>query len=257
MKASITIAAEIRSRIARAELLAGDLLPVEDDLSEEFGCSRPVVREALRILETEGLVEVRRGLGGGPRVRHPSISDAAKTMGVYLQIGDVAVLDVWSARDRIIASAIEGLAVDSRAVDLQPLATQVDALSASVGDMPAFNRHMLDVGEVAVDLAGNRTEHVLVAALRHIVEVEITAAARRVKDPDGLAYAAQHEEAIADAWQRTLRYVRGGQARAARLAYERQAEILRAKVGAWIDGLTVGDATTGRATEHGLRTTVT
>src|SRR3990170_1118475 len=117
MKASITIAAEIRARIARGRLLPGEPLPVEEELTAEFGCSRPVVREALRILETGGLVEVRRGLGGGARVRHPSISDAAKSMGVYLQIGDVPVLDVWTARDRIIASAVERLAAD-RATDM-------------------------------------------------------------------------------------------------------------------------------------------
>src|SRR3954462_5104772 len=112
VKASIAIAAELRSRIARGELAPGAPLPVEDELVVELGCSKPVVREALRILETEGLVEVRRGIGGGARGRHPSISDAAKTMGVYLQIGDVPVLDVWSARDRIIAAAVERLALD-------------------------------------------------------------------------------------------------------------------------------------------------
>jgi DNA-binding FadR family transcriptional regulator len=240
VKASIAIAAELRSRIARGELAPGEPLPVEDELVVELGCSKPVVREALRILETEGLVEVRRGVGGGPRVRHPSISEAAKTFGVYLQIGDVAVLDVWTARDRIIAAAIERLAADR--TDPTDLVAAVDALTASIGDMPAFNAQMLDVGEVAVQVAGNATEHALVAALRHIVEVEVTVAAGRVEDPVGLGYATREEQAIAEAWQRTLRHVRAGRPRAARLAYERQAEVLRALVASSMTGATVGDA---------------
>ena len=86
MKASIGIAAS--ARIASGALAPGDPLPVEEDLTVEHGCSKPVVREALRILETEGLLEVRRGIGGGARVRHPSASHSANTIGVYLQIGD-------------------------------------------------------------------------------------------------------------------------------------------------------------------------
>lgn len=219
----MAIAAEIRSRIARGELVAGDLLPVEGSLTAEFGCSKPVVREALRILETEGLVEVKRGLGGGPRVRHPSISDAAKTMGVYLQVGDVAVVDVWTARDRIVAAAVERLA----GVDLTPLQTEVDALTASVGDLEAFNRHMLDVGEVAVQLAGNATEHALVAALRHIVEAQVTAATSTVTDAVGMELARIAESTIAAAWQDALAHLRAAHPHAARRSYEDQADALR------------------------------
>jgi DNA-binding FadR family transcriptional regulator len=240
VKASITIAAEIRARIARAELLPGDPLPVEDELTAEFGCSRPVVREALRILETEGFVEVRRGLGGGPRVRHPSISDTAKSMGVHLQIGDVPVMDVWTARDRIVAAAVERLAADR--ADVGALGAEVEALEASVGDMAAFNEKMLDLGEVAVALGGTRTEHVLVASLRHIVEVEIVTAARRVRRAEDLEYASRIEAEIADAWKVALRHVRAGRAVAARQAYERQADLLRERIGAWVADATVGDA---------------
>jgi GntR family transcriptional repressor for pyruvate dehydrogenase complex len=233
----MAIAAEIRSRIARGDLVAGDLLPVESSLTAEFGCSKPVVREALRILETEGLVEVKRGLGGGPRVRHPSISDAAKTMGIYLQVGDVAVLDVWTARDRIVAAAVERLV----GVDLTPLKTEVDALAASVGDLETFNRHMLDVGEVAVQLAGNATEHALVAALRHIVEAQVTAATSTVTDAVGMELARIAESTIAAAWQDALAHLQAAHPHAARQSYEDQAEALRGTIAGQMVDLTVGE----------------
>jgi DNA-binding FadR family transcriptional regulator len=242
MKASITIASQIRARIARAELLPGDPLPVEDELTTEFGCSRPVVREALRILETEGFVEVRRGLGGGPRVRHPSISDAAKTVGIHLQIGDVPVLDAWTARDRIVAAAVERLAADPGDVDLQPLADEVETLRQSIGDFTHFNDHVLAAGEAAVALAGNRTEDMLVGALRHIVAVEVAAATRRVTDAQGRRLARQVQTDIVRDWSDVLAHIRAGNAPAARDACERQAAAVRDRIAVWIAGVTVGDA---------------
>lgn len=242
MKASIAVADRIRSRIAQRELLPGDPLPVADDLTEEMGCSKPVVREALRILETEGLIEIRRGLGGGPRVRHPSVVDAAKTVGLHLQIGDVRVLDVWEARDRIVASAVERLAAGSPPPAVGSLEAGVDRLVASLGDLWGFNCQMLDLGEATVRAAGNATETLLVGALRHVVEVEIGAATRRVSDQVGRELAVREGEVIARAWRRTLSHVRAGRPRAARRAYEDQAGALRGLVGARIHRLTVGDA---------------
>ena len=110
MKASIAVAADLRARIARGDLVDGQALPVESELMVELGVSKGVMREALRILEQQGLIEVRRGVGGGPRVRHPSIADAAMAFGIFLQVGEVPVGDVWRSRDRLVAAAIERLA---------------------------------------------------------------------------------------------------------------------------------------------------
>lgn len=243
MKASIAIAAELRRRITGGTLAPGAPLPVEDDLTAEFGCSKPVVREALRILETEGLLEVKRGIGGGPRVRHPSVGHAASGMGVYLRIGDVPVLDVWETRDRIVAAAVERLA--DAGADLAELEAAVDALAAQVGELTAFSRQLLDTAEVAVRLAGSATEHLLVAALRHLVEEEVAAATAQVRPgvPEDLDLVRQAQEALLDAWRRALRALRSGHGRAARKAYEGQAAVLRAMVAEGVLGLPVGAAT--------------
>src|SRR5262245_22232754 len=105
MKASIAVAADLRERIARGELADGQALPVESALMAELGVSKGVMREALRILEQQGLVEVRRGAGGGPRVRHPSIAEASVPFATFLQVAEVPVSDVWRARDRLIVAA--------------------------------------------------------------------------------------------------------------------------------------------------------
>jgi hypothetical protein len=190
---------------------------------DDFGVSKGVAREALRILETEGLIEVRRGLGGGPRVRHPSISEAAMGMGVYLQIGDVLVIDVWEARDRIIAGALERLA--GRASQ-----DEVAALDLSVQE--------LTVGETAVRLAGNATDHVLVVALRYVISAELEMATRALVDVDA---ALAVEDRIARSWRDVSRNVRLGHGQAARRLYERQAELLRNDMTTFMPGTRVID----------------
>jgi DNA-binding FadR family transcriptional regulator len=242
MKAALTIAAEFRERIARGELRAGEALPVESELMDALGVSKGVVRGALRILETEGLVEVRRGLGGGPRVRHPSISEAAMGMGVYLQIGDVLVMDVWVARDRIIVGAVERLALDRTERDVATLQASVEQLTALIGDFDAYYPQLLDVGETVVRLAGNATEHVLVVALRHIIAAELEAATRAIVDV-GQALAVENE--VARAWTEASRHVKAGRVRAARRAYDRQAELVRNGLSERMQGTTVVDVFRG------------
>jgi DNA-binding FadR family transcriptional regulator len=245
-KASLAIAAEFRSRIARGDLRAGEPLPVESELMDELGVSKGVVREALRILETEGLVEVRRGLGGGPRVRHPSISEAAKAIGVYLQIGDVLVTDVWETRDRIIGGAVERLAVRTDGRDLGVLEESVDALATLVGDFDAYYPQLVDVGEKAVLAAGSATEHVIVVSLRHIIAAELEAATRAVVD---VAAAVEAEETVTQAWADTLRHVRAGRPAAARRAYQRQADMIRTGLWAQMKDATVGEIAAPRPPE--------
>src|SRR5256885_7189092 len=68
-KAAELVAGHVRSQIVRGELSEGDALPPESALMEQFDISRPTLREAFRILESEGLITVRRGARGGARVQ--------------------------------------------------------------------------------------------------------------------------------------------------------------------------------------------
>lgn len=236
----MTIADELRRRIARGDLVPGDPLPSENDLATDLGYSKPTVREALRILENEGLIEVKLGLRGGPHVRQLSISEVAKPIGVYLQIGDVAVSDVWAARDRIVGAAIERLA-GSPNTDLELLEEEIDALTSHIGDLSSFYINLISTAETAVQLAGSATDHLVVVALRHVMEVELAAATAAV-DEANLANAVEHERDNAEAWRRVLRNIRGGRPRAARGAYEAQAFVIRNHIDNMTVGMTVADA---------------
>ena len=85
------VADELRRQIIDGELADGDLLPRQEVLVEQFNVSLVSLREALRILETEGLVSVRRGNRGGAIVHAPAKTSAAYMLGLLLQSESVVV----------------------------------------------------------------------------------------------------------------------------------------------------------------------
>jgi GntR family transcriptional regulator, transcriptional repressor for pyruvate dehydrogenase complex len=102
------VAAKLREQIVSGGLADGSELPNQDRLSERFGISRNSLREAIRILESERLVTVRRGKVGGAVVHAPSTPAAAYALGLVLQGKGVPVKD--------LAVAIEFLEVGCAAL---------------------------------------------------------------------------------------------------------------------------------------------
>jgi len=97
-KTAELIATLYRRQIVRGELKPGDTLPSEQHLMAQFGVSRPTLREAFRILEAENLISVKRGSRGGARVTQPSLSVAARYVGLLLQVQGTTIADVYQAR---------------------------------------------------------------------------------------------------------------------------------------------------------------
>ena len=93
-RAADLVADRIRDLIVTGKLADGERLPSLDGLLAEFGISGPTMREALRMLESEGLITVQRGKVGGAIVHRPSYTDAATTMALVLRSHDTDVADV-------------------------------------------------------------------------------------------------------------------------------------------------------------------
>lgn len=92
------VAQEIRSRIVRRQLKAGDALPPEQEMTKQFGVSRPVIRQALRILSSERLIEIRRGQFGGPIVQALDATAVARQFGLLLQYEGARLDEVLATR---------------------------------------------------------------------------------------------------------------------------------------------------------------
>ena len=106
------IADDLRDTIVRGAE-PGSELPREQELIHRYGVSKPTVREALRILEVEGLVTVRRGINGGAFVAEPSMNALGRAFSVMLRRDSVTLADVFIAR-QVIEPAAARLAAQQR-----------------------------------------------------------------------------------------------------------------------------------------------
>src|SRR5690349_20678096 len=105
-KAAEVVAAELRRQIIYGERAEGEMLPPEAEMTIELGVSRPTLRQALRILETELLVTVQRGRRGGTRVNRPSPKVAGRYLGNVLMFHSTSLDDVHTARLLLEPAAI-------------------------------------------------------------------------------------------------------------------------------------------------------
>jgi DNA-binding FadR family transcriptional regulator len=92
------IAQQLRAQIASGELRPGDSLPSESELLKDFGISRPTLREALRVLESETLIQLGRGSRSGATILAPSIEMAAQYGGMYLATHDTTLGQIHDVR---------------------------------------------------------------------------------------------------------------------------------------------------------------
>lgn len=168
-KAGELVAAELRRKIITGELEVDEPLPSEATLMAHFGVSRPTLREAFRVLESEQLIRVMRGARGGARVLKPDPTVAARYTGVLLQSLGTPLVDVYRARASLEESAV-GMAAGRRlTAKLKELDRLVGEGGALVEDSPAYAEHDVAFHRAVVDLAGNSTLNVLADMLFNIM----------------------------------------------------------------------------------------
>ncbi|MDX6741468.1 FadR/GntR family transcriptional regulator [Actinocorallia sp. A-T 12471] len=161
------VASVLRERIIDGEIPNGGLLPKQDDLLEEFRISRPSLREALRILENEGLLTVRRGNVGGSVVEVPTADTSAYLLGIVLQSRRGTVADLAVAIKHIvpITASLCAERADRETAVLPALRANLEQAEAALDDGVAFTRISRAFHESVVASCGNETMILTLGAL--------------------------------------------------------------------------------------------
>lgn len=136
------VMAQIEERILDGRLKAGDHLPSERELALSLGVSRPSLREALRVLEALGVVEIRRGGGpDGGAVLHSAPGEGmVNLLKLQIALAHFSWNDVLETRMALEAWSVEEAAYRSQPEDHRELAAILDRMDDPAIDSSEFNR---------------------------------------------------------------------------------------------------------------------
>jgi GntR family transcriptional repressor for pyruvate dehydrogenase complex len=135
-KASDVLANDLRERILSGEFLEGTSLPPERDMVTQTQMSRTTVREALRILEVQGLVRIRTGRSGGAFVQRPGGDSVADSVSLLIRGRKIRLAALFEAREGIEPACARLAAKYRTEADLDKLAAANAAISV---DSPLEN----------------------------------------------------------------------------------------------------------------------
>ncbi len=173
-KVSQVIADDLRRKIAHGIYANGANLPPESQLIKYYEASRPTIREAVRILETEGLIVTSRGGPKGARIQSFSSDQAARMAGLVLQVRGASILDVFKLRTIIEPVAARELAMRRPRPDFSALEALLEEMEASAENPRQLLRLLQRFDEKLMELTGNQALYLVSQMVNHILELQIS-----------------------------------------------------------------------------------
>jgi DNA-binding FadR family transcriptional regulator len=180
-KAAELVANRIRRAILNGQLKDGQSLPSETKLMEEFGVSRPTVREGIRVLESLGLITVGRGARGGAKVTRPDAGIVASAAAMALQTRGATISDLFEARALIEPSAARLAAQRRPKPAAEALRSHIDYELSVIDDFVAITKAIAQFHTLLMEQCGNETLAVFGIALKDIFERSMLAAQPNMK----------------------------------------------------------------------------
>jgi DNA-binding FadR family transcriptional regulator len=164
------IAGQLRESILAGEIADGEPLPSQERLMERFEVSQPSIREALRMLEADGLITVRRGKNGGAIVHVPTNEVAARTIAAILQSRTVCLEDVGQAIQCLepICADLAARRRDRRQKVVPGLRRQLEVVASTIDDPERYREESARFHSELVQSANNQTLALLVGALESL-----------------------------------------------------------------------------------------
>jgi GntR family transcriptional regulator, transcriptional repressor for pyruvate dehydrogenase complex len=176
LKSYDLLANQLRETILRGEISEGDTLPTERELVTQTGLSRGSVREALRMLAVEGLLQTRHGRLGGNVVTLPGNDSIANGINQFVRGRNVPLGALQETRETL-EPALARLAAQRRTDHaLQELKALHEDLMAAVSNFQEFSRVNISWHNAVARASGNELLAAFLYSVSHGVAVATTTA---------------------------------------------------------------------------------
>ena len=206
-KTAELVAGTLRRMVVEGQLKDGDFLPNEAELMAHFGVSRPTLREAVRVLESERLVEVRRGSRTGARVRVPGPEIVARPAGLLLELSGATIADLLTAKSGIEPMAARLLAESGSPEAFDELERMLEKLAADSHQSASLAESTGLFHLRVVQLSGNATLGI-VAGMLHEITVRHTAFVFNERRPVSKA----DYDTLLRSYRKLMQFLRAGDA---------------------------------------------
>lgn len=143
-KASEVLAEQIRNLILAGTFVPGDMLPTERDLMTETGLSRTTVRDALRVLESRGLILTKPGRAGGSMVTLPGRDSISRSVELFVRTHGIRLSSMLECRVAVEPALARLAALNRTKAQLDEMEELHQAFSDAVSDVPEYKRINLD-----------------------------------------------------------------------------------------------------------------
>lgn len=213
------LADQLRDTILEGAVDVGDRLPSERELVEQTGLSRGSVREALRILEVEGLIRSRPGRYGGITVTQPDNSSMARMVGQFVRSRRMPLRVLQEARETIEPALARYAALHRTEDQLAAIVALNEALANPALDRRAFAEMNMRWHNAVAEASRNDLLTALLYAMNHGV---VAATSDEIYDRPEI------RAAVHDAHSRVIAAIAAGDGEAALRRMERHVRATRA-----------------------------
>lgn len=164
-KASDILASQLRQMIVQGHLKSGDLLPSERDLVLKSGLSRTSVRDALRVLESEGFVVTKVGRSGGSIVTLPGRDVVARSVELFVRTHGIRLASLLECRVAVEPTLARLAARHRTDEQLAEITKLHEEFEASVEDVQSYKLKNLEWHLSIARASGNEPLMALIEAI--------------------------------------------------------------------------------------------
>ncbi|NDV01609.1 FadR/GntR family transcriptional regulator [Pseudoroseicyclus tamaricis] len=182
----VRVAEEIKGWVVAHDLRRGDKLPSETEMITRFGVSKGTVREAMRILEAQGLIVTRTGPGGGSFVGEVTAERAKELLANYFYFQELSVSDIYQVRRALepeLAASLAGHLSEAQLAELRAIASRYDAPAADAEEEREQHIASLAFHARLADFSGNRLLGFIISFMARIL-TDLTVYRRLYEPPN-------------------------------------------------------------------------